>query len=101
VKRLTCLFLLVSLALVMGTGAIADSYPSRPIKFVVPWPAGGTADQRVRQIGERLAKALGQPVIVDNRPGASGAIGASAVAKAVPDGYTLLWGTTYDLAITQ
>lgn len=97
--RISSMFLLVSFAILLGTSAIADNYPSRPIKFVVPWPAGGTADQRVRQIAEKLAKAVGQPVIVDNRPGASGAIGASTVAKAAPDGYTLLWGSIYDLAI--
>ena len=93
------LLLLVFLAVVNGPTAVADNYPSRPIKFIVPWPAGGTADQRVRQIAEKLARAMGQPVIVENRPGASGAIGDSAAAKSAPDGYTLLWGTIYDLAI--
>ena len=93
------LLLLVFLAVVNGPTAVADNYPSRPIKFIVPWPAGGTADQRVRQIAEKLARAIGQPVIVENRPGASGAIGDSAAAKSAPDGYTLLWGTIYDLAI--
>jgi len=71
--------------------AAADEFPSRPITIVVPYAAGGTSDMQVRMISEPLSKILGQPVIVDNRPGASGAIGASAVARAQPDGYTLLF----------
>jgi len=77
----------------------ADNYPSKPIKIVVPYPVGGSSDQRSRQIADKLARVVAQPVIVENRPGASGAIGASAVAKAPPDGYTLIYGTVYDLAI--
>jgi tripartite-type tricarboxylate transporter receptor subunit TctC len=96
-KKTGWLCLLLFLA-VQGS-AVADNYPSKPIKIVVPWPAGGPADQRSRQIAAKLTKAVGQAVVVENRPGASGAIGASAVAKAPPDGYTLLWGTVYDLAI--
>jgi len=96
-KKTGWLCLLVFLA-VQGS-AVADNYPSKSIKIVVPYPAGGPADQRSRQIAAKLAKAVGQAVVVENRPGASGAIGASAVAKAPPDGYTLLWGTLYDFAI--
>ena len=98
-KKTGWLCLLVFLA-VQGS-AVADNYPSKSIKIVVPYPAGGPADQRSRQIAAKLAKAVGQAVVVENRPGASGAIGASAVAKAPPDGYTLLWGTLYDLAINS
>ena len=86
-------------ALLAQGGLAADTYPSKAIRVIVPYPAGGTADQRSRQLAEKLAQALGKPVIVENRPGASGAIGLSAAAKAAPDGYTLAWGTLYDLAV--
>ena len=70
-----------------------EHYPSRPIKLIVPLPAGGPTDAFARMLGERLSQDLGQPVVVDNRPGASLIIGTSAVAKAEPDGYTLLFTT--------
>jgi tripartite-type tricarboxylate transporter receptor subunit TctC len=81
------------LALAGAAPAAADNYPSKPIKLVVPYPAGGTADILARVIGQQLWSRLGQPVVVENRPGAGTAIGAEAVAKAEPDGYTLLMGT--------
>jgi len=80
-------------------GALADNYPRKPIKLVVPVGAGSSSDVRARQMGDRLAKALGQPVLIENRPGAGNTIGAAYVAKSAPDGYTLLYGTTADQAI--
>ncbi|MDO9504316.1 tripartite tricarboxylate transporter substrate binding protein [Hydrogenophaga sp.] len=68
-----------------------DSFPSRPLTIVIPYPAGGTSDSQMRMIQDPLSKLLGQPVIIDNKPGASGAIAAQAVARAKPDGYTLLY----------
>ena len=70
--------------------SLAQPYPAKPIKLVIPWPAGGPTDIVARVFGERLAKVLGQPLVFDNRVGASGAIGAQFVAKAAPDGYTLM-----------
>ncbi len=67
------------------------SFPDRPITIVVPYPAGGTSDAQVRMIQEPLGRLLGQPIIVDNKPGASGAVAAGIVARAKPDGYTLLY----------
>jgi tripartite-type tricarboxylate transporter receptor subunit TctC len=74
-------------------------YPSRPIRFIVPYTPGGLGDSFARAVGEPLAKRLGQPVVIDNRPGASQAIGAEATAKAQPDGHTLFMGTQSGLVI--
>jgi len=79
----------------------ADPYPSRPIRWVVPWPAGGVADTQARIIADQLGKALGQQVMIDNRAGASGVLGADVVAKAKPDGYTLLYVSPNEQAIAQ
>ena len=79
--------------LVVGTAA-AQSFPSRPITIVVPYPAGGTSDGQVRMIQEKLSKLLGQPIVVENKAGASGAIGTQFVARAKADGYTLLYPNT-------
>src|SRR5437660_1608844 len=86
-------FRIAAAALLLWTalaGAQEPAYPTRPIRIVVPFPAGGAADAIPRVIGERLASRWGQPVVVENRAGASGSIGAEAVARAEPDGYTLL-----------
>ena len=81
--------------------ADAQDYPSRPVKIIVPFPAGGTADVMPRLIGEWLSRKWGQPVVVENRTGAAGNIGAEAVAKAEPDGYTLLSAPPPPLVINQ
>lgn len=77
----------------------ADAFPSKPIRLVVPLGTGGTTDIVARLLAERAGKVLGQPIIVENRPGAGGSIGSDAVARAAPDGYTLLMGTIGTLAV--
>jgi tripartite-type tricarboxylate transporter receptor subunit TctC len=79
--------------------ALADTYPSRPIRMIVPWPPGSIVDIAGRLVAERLRQALGQPVVVDNRPGASGMIGLSLGAQAKPDGYTLTFASSSNLVI--
>ncbi len=93
--------LLFALALLTGSSIAAaqEAYPSRPISIVVGFSAGGTTDIIARLISEELRKGLGQPIIIENRPGAGGNIGADMVAKAKPDGYTLLMGSVGPLAI--
>jgi len=82
--------LAAALLAVIAGAAGAQTYPNKPIRIVVPYAAGGTSDILARQIGPKLTDAWGQPVIVDNKPGANGNVGADFVAKSAPDGYTLL-----------
>ena len=70
--------------------AVAQNFPTKPIRIVVPFPAGGTTDVVARLVAQRMSESMGQPVVVDNRGGAGGALGADIVAKSHPDGYTLL-----------
>src|SRR5438046_9921578 len=72
------------------SAASAQDWPARPVRIIVPFPAGGSADLMPRIVAEKLSEKWGQPVIVENRPGAAGNIGADAVFRAEPDGYTLL-----------
>jgi len=79
-----------ALAACTAAGAYAQSYPAKPVKIIIPFSAGGPADVYARYLGQHLQKPLGQPVVVENRVGGGGVIGADAVAKSAPDGYTLL-----------
>ena len=91
---------LAAAALLGAAGLAQAAFPDKPIRIVVPWPAGGLVDIPARLVGEKLSAALGQQVLVDNKTGAGGAIGADMVAKAAPDGYTLLV-TTSAMSINQ
>jgi len=105
IRRIETFFRALGVALgllfVAHSSSAADPYPSRPIRWIVPWPAGGVADTQARIIAEYLGKALGQQVMVDNRAGATGVLGADIVARSKPDGYTLLYVSPNEQAIAQ
>jgi len=92
---------LLLLGIVLSATVLAESYPSRPVRIVVPFPPGGTADAVPRILAEKLSERWKQPVIIENRPGAGGNIGAQMVANAPPDGYTLLVTPPPPLAVNQ
>ncbi len=85
----------------LGFHARAQEFPSRPVRIVVPWPPGGNVDITARTVAPALGEALGQQVIVENRAGAGGTIGSAQVAKAPPDGYTLLLGSQVETMMDQ
>jgi tripartite-type tricarboxylate transporter receptor subunit TctC len=89
-RQIVALFALAGTVIASAPAAIADDYPSRPVKIIVPFGAGGPTDVYTRAIAEELRKSLHQPFVMENRPGAGTTIGTDAVAKAPPDGYTLL-----------
>jgi len=93
-RRATLAALLASPFLSLSAQAQGSDWPNRPVRVVVPWPPGGGADTTARMIFPKLAQKLGQPFVIENRPGASGSIGAAEVARATPDGYTLLHDAT-------
>jgi tripartite-type tricarboxylate transporter receptor subunit TctC len=91
--------IIATVLLFATVGALGQPYPTKPVRLVVGWPPGGAADGVARPLSIKLSEALGRPVLVDNRGGATGTIGAAAVAKAPPDGYTLLLGTSNELVL--
>ncbi len=91
--RSAFLRLVAGLAAVLALHVQADTWPSKPIRMVVPFPAGGPTDVMTRVLADKLGNALGKTVIVDNKPGAGGEIGADYVAKSPPDGYTFVMAT--------
>src|SRR5712664_4861653 len=86
-------------ALLVASAAAAQSYPSRSVKVIVPWPPGQATDIAARVVAQKLQDALGQPFVIDNKPGAGGAIGSELVVKSPADGYTLLAASSGPLSI--
>jgi tripartite-type tricarboxylate transporter receptor subunit TctC len=96
-------FLSVAFAFIVLCGSFdlagADDYPTRPITLIVPFPPGGSTTVMARNVADKMSATLGQPVVVENRGGAKGTIGTRSVAKAAPDGYTILLSYTATMAI--
>lgn len=100
--RRTCLTVLAAVSALSATGqALAQAFPSKPVKIVVPYPAGGPTDTLARALGQKLAEAWGKSVVVDNKPGGGGQIGAQVLKQAEADGHTLFLGATEMFAINQ
>jgi tripartite-type tricarboxylate transporter receptor subunit TctC len=87
-------------AVLLSCQVVAGNFPEKPIKLVVPLAPGGATDMVARLLGEKVGQVLGQPIVIENRPGAGGSIGSDYVAKSAPDGYTMLMGTIGTLAVT-
>ena len=85
--------------LALSTSALAQSYPNRPVKVVVPWPPGQATDIAARVVAEKLQGAFGHAFVVENRPGAGGSLGSDVVAKSAPDGYTILAASSGPVSI--
>ncbi|MCU1376736.1 MAG: tripartite tricarboxylate transporter receptor family protein [Actinomycetia bacterium] len=85
--------------LLFSAASLAQNYPARPIRLIVPFPPGGSTDLVARVVGQKMGEAWGQQVVIDNRPGANGMIGSDVVAKGIPDGYTIVLGTIGPMAI--
>jgi tripartite-type tricarboxylate transporter receptor subunit TctC len=100
IRRLGRLLVAAAIVLLAAAGARAQDYPTRPIKVVIAFPPGGPTDFVGRLLAEKLKEILGQPVIIENKPGANGAIGATEVVRAAPDGYTLFLTTSGAVTIT-
>jgi len=90
---------LFAAALFAATQALAQAYPTKPIRLIVPFSPGGASDLTARTLGEKMGQILGQPIVVDNKPGANGVVGIDLAAKAAPDGYTLLLTDRGSLAV--
>ena len=98
-NRTLTLALMAALAVLAAAPAAAQNYPTKPVKFVTPYPPGGTTDILARLVGTKLQQSLGQPFLVESKAGAGGNVGTDFVAKAPPDGYTILMGASGPLAI--
>ena len=90
---------LIGLLLVICAGASAQTFPQRPVRIVIGFPPGGGIDTVARFLAPKMSESLGQPVVVDNRPGGGGVLGTEVVAKSAPDGHTLFFGTMGNLAV--
>jgi tripartite-type tricarboxylate transporter receptor subunit TctC len=89
-RKCLAVIIVATVAALGAAPAFTQDYPTKPVKIIVPFAAGGPADVYARFLGQRLSEALGQPFVVEDRPGAGSLIGTDAVAKSAPDGYTLL-----------
>jgi len=92
-------FVLLLAAMSSAASALAQTYPAKPIRLVVPFSPGGAADLTARTLGQKMSEQLGQPIVIDNKPGANGVLGIDAVAKSAPDGYTILLTDRGSLAV--
>lgn len=95
------IFLVSLLTVFCGTSFAQSNYPTKPINFIVPYGAGGSADSRSRQIAQKMSVILKQPIVVDNKPGAGGNIGTEAIVRAAPDGYTIGMGNFAPMAVNK